>query len=303
MTEAAPLSAATTMADLKRVAEAKDPATAPLVRAGFDTLPGFLFLQRAASMLAASSVVPEAFQGNPANCAIALEMAQRLDASVLMVLQNIVVIHGRPTWSAKFLVASFNQGGRFGEMKFEWSGERGADSWGCRAWATEKATGERVQGPECTIKIAKDEGWYARKGSKWPTLPELMLMYRAATWLVSTNAPEVSMGLPTQEEVEDGILPAQRGADGAYSVTLETLRDPPPANNPPEPPPEPPPAASPPPKAPPPAGALEKRLRQAKSVHALDDAAEGINFLPEDERARVGALYNELRDALEAPPA
>ncbi|MCA8411575.1 hypothetical protein LGN03_08970 [Burkholderia multivorans] len=70
---------------------------------------------------------------------------------------------------------------------------------------TELASGEKIVGPDVTIKMAKDEGWYNKNGSKWKTIPQLMLMYRSAGWMINTAAPEISMGLPTQEELHDII--------------------------------------------------------------------------------------------------
>ena len=175
-------------------------ATVPL---GFGSSQGFEQLQRAAKLLAASTLVPKDFQDNLPNCVIALNMANRIGADPLLVMQNLYVVHGRPGWSSKFLIATFNQCGRFSAVKYEWFGERDTDSWGCRAWALEAGTGERIVGPDITIKLSKDEGWYAKTGSKWKTIPQLMLMYRAAGWMINTSAPELSMGLQTQEELQD----------------------------------------------------------------------------------------------------
>jgi len=70
-------------------------------------------------------------------------------------------------------------------------------------WAIEKATGEKLVGPKVTIAIARAEGWIDKAGSKWKTIPEQMLRYRCAAWLINTVAPELSMGLPTTDEAED----------------------------------------------------------------------------------------------------
>lgn len=175
-------------------------ASVPL---GFGSSQGFEQLQRAAKLLASSTLVPKEFQGNLPNCVIALNMANRIGADPLLVMQNLYVVHGRPGWSSKFLIATFNQCGRFSAVKYEWFGERGTDSWGCRAWALEADTGERIVGPDITIQLSKDEGWYGKQGSKWKTIPQLMLMYRAAGWMINTSAPELSMGLQTQEELQD----------------------------------------------------------------------------------------------------
>jgi hypothetical protein len=49
--------------------------------------------------------------------------------------------------------------------------------------------------------MAKAEGWYHRLGSKWKTMPELMLCYRSATLFTRLYAPEITMGIQTTEEV------------------------------------------------------------------------------------------------------
>ena len=75
-------------------------------------------------MFSSSSIVPERFQGQPANCAIAVEMAQRLGASPLMVMQNLYVVYGTPAWAAKFLIATFNQCGRYTSVRYAFEGTR-----------------------------------------------------------------------------------------------------------------------------------------------------------------------------------
>lgn len=203
----------------------------PAVRTGFETLQSWELMQRQCKALASSTLVPKEFQGNLPNCLIALEMAQRIGASPLMVMQNLYVVHGRPGWSAKFLIASFNQCGRFSAIRYEWRGERGTDAWSCRAWAVEKSTGERIEGPWISIELSKREGWYGKSGSKWQTIPELMLSYRAAAWLVNTHAPEISMGLNSAEEIVD-VYDTAREPDGHFSVTVGDLRDEQPAATP-----------------------------------------------------------------------
>ncbi|MBU9468618.1 hypothetical protein LGM75_24685 [Burkholderia multivorans] len=183
----------------------EQPRASVPVRAGFFDLEGFELLQRVAKAFASSSLVPQQYQNNVANCMIALNLASRLKADELMVMQNLYVVHGRPGWSAKFLIATFNHCGRFTAVKYEFFGTPNTDDWGCRASSTELASGEKIVGPDVTIKMAKDEGWYNKNGSKWKTIPQLMLMYRSAGWMINTAAPEISMGLPTQEELHDII--------------------------------------------------------------------------------------------------
>jgi len=200
----------TSLATLRDAAPARIESM-PAVRAGYESLQSFELMQRGAKALSASTLVPATFQNNLPNCMIALELAQRLGASPLLVMQNLYVVHGRPGWSAQFLIATFNQCGRFSSIQYKFEGTEGKDDWGCRATATEKASGETITGPLVTIGLAKKEGWYSKSGSKWQTIPQLMLMYRAASWLVRTYAPELSMGISTQDEIRDTITIDERG--------------------------------------------------------------------------------------------
>lgn len=165
----------------------------------------FAVAQRMATALSQSSLVPSAYQGPQGlpNVLIAMELANRIGASPMMVMQNLDVIHGRPSWRAQFLIATVNASGRFSPLRFRFTGKEGTDEWGCRAWALDRETKEECVGPLVTIKLAKDEGWYKRNGSKWQTLPELMLHYRAAAFWARIYAPELSLGMQTAEEVID----------------------------------------------------------------------------------------------------
>lgn len=168
--------------------------------------------QRVARALSQSSIVPKEYQGNMPNVLVAMEYANRLGASVLAVCQNLDVIHGRPSLRSTFLIATVNASGRFSPLRFRFQGTEGQDDWGCRAYATDRETGEECLGPLVTMKMAKDEGWATKNGSKWRTLPELMLMYRSAGFWTRVYAPEISMGLHTSDEVEDMGPHPQRSA-------------------------------------------------------------------------------------------
>ena len=159
--------------------------------------------QRMAKALGASTLVPAAYQHNVPNVLIAMEMAARIGASVFMVMQSLDIIHGRPSWSSKFLIATVNASGRFTPLRFRWEGKPGTDAWGCRAVAKDRESGEECVGPLVSIALAKAEGWYAKNGSKWRTMPELMLMYRSAGFWSRVYCPEISLGLTTSEETVD----------------------------------------------------------------------------------------------------
>lgn len=252
-----------TLTELKTSAVAKPKTDAPmslLTGSGFDQL------QRVAKALCASTLVPVqyrafaevkeygkvvAYQDNPAglpNCVVALNMAMRMNADPLMVMQNLYVIEGRPSWSSQFIIAQLNSCGRFSPLRFDISapGEATeitykATEWvnkqktevqrkaiirhqTCTAWVIEKETGDRLDGPTVSIQMAIDEGWLTKNGSKWLTMPEIMLRYRAASLLGRIYAPELLMGLQSQEEVQDFIDATPDNA-GTYAVDINDLRN------------------------------------------------------------------------------
>jgi hypothetical protein len=89
----------------------------------------FETMQRVCRTFANSDLVPDMYKTsdkNPeakaiANCMIAIEMAQRIGASPLMIMQNMVIIYGRPSWSSKFLVATVNTCGRFNPLQYRFT--------------------------------------------------------------------------------------------------------------------------------------------------------------------------------------
>ena len=153
-------------------------------------------------MLASSSMVPDAYKRNPGSCFIAINTALRLRMDPLMVMQNLYVVHGAPSWSGKFAIALIQTCGKFNGIKFE---ERrdGERLVGMRLVATKKETGEEVRGVWVTEEVADKEGWLKKNGSKWVSIPELMYRYRAAAFFARTECPEVLNGLSVEGEAED----------------------------------------------------------------------------------------------------
>ncbi len=210
---------------------------------GFGSASSFELMQRAARLLAASTLVPAQYRQlnekkrgseidiieNPsaiANCVVALNMAQRMRADPLMVMQNLYVVEGRPSWSSQWIIAAINGCGRFSPLRFELTdlGEKEVEysvtewvdrqrvnkklkttirNWQCVAWAIELATGDRVDSPKVSMEMAVKEGWYGKSGSKWQTMEEVMLRYRTASFFGKLYAPELLMGMQSVEEAQD----------------------------------------------------------------------------------------------------
>ena len=218
------------------------------VNAGFGTLKSFELMMRQAKMLATSTLVPTSYRAqtevkeygkvvgyedNPSaisNCVIALNMASRMQADPLMVMQNLHMIEGRPSWSSQFIIAAINSCGRYSPLRFEitepseevevpytsteWiKGTKTAvpkkvkvRHQSCYAWVIEKATGERLKSPVVSVAMAIAEGWLTKNGSKWQTMPDMMLRYRAASFFGRFYAPELLMGLKSSEEEYETII-------------------------------------------------------------------------------------------------
>jgi hypothetical protein len=169
----------------------------------FSGIRAFEDAQRIAKALASSTLIPPQFQGQNgfANCLVALEIAGRMNISPFLCMQHLHIIHGRPSWSSAFIIAMVNGCGRFTPLRFEISGE--GDSLACYAVATDIKTDQELKGPTITMAMAKKEGWATKNGSKWITMPELMIRYRAAAFWGRLFAGDLLVGLQTQEEVID----------------------------------------------------------------------------------------------------
>jgi hypothetical protein len=167
----------------------------------FSNTGAFEQAQRFANALSKSDIVPQAYRNNISNTLVALEMANRMGESPLMVMQNLDIIHGKPAFNGKFTISRVNTCGQFTKLRFRYAGE--GDNRTCVAYAKDTATGEVLEGPPVSIGMAKKEGWYTRSGSKWQSMPELMLMYRAGTFFQRMYAPELTMGMQTTEELQD----------------------------------------------------------------------------------------------------
>ena len=200
----------------------------------------FETMQRVCKMFASSELVPDMYKAsekNPiekaiSNCMIAIEIAQRIGASPLMVMQKMVPIYGKPSWSSKFLVATVNTCGRFNPLQYRFT-EKGMLGmvdytdyvWDnatrskkpvvkqfdgkkimdieCVAYTTAKGSDQVLESSPVSLRLAIKEGWYTKNGSKWQTMAKQMLMYRAASFWTSAYAPELSMGMRTVEEQQD----------------------------------------------------------------------------------------------------
>lgn len=166
----------------------------------FGSMDLFQQAQRMVIPLQQSTMVPEAYRGNTANCMVAMEMSHRLNKSVLEVMQNMQIVKGNVGWKSEYVIVSINMSGIFKEpLDFVFSDDRQS----CYAVAIRKSNGKELRGTLVSIELAKAEGWLSKNGSKWITMPEQMLMYRSATFFCRVYCPEVLAGVQTSDEIID----------------------------------------------------------------------------------------------------
>jgi hypothetical protein len=166
-------------------------------------------------MFASSQLIPQNYQGKPMDCVIAVDIANRMGVSPMMVMQNLYIVKGKPVWSGQACMSMIRASREFKNVRVVYTGERGTDSWGCYIQAQYRDTGEMIRGTEVTIRMAKAEKWYSKKDrsgnetSKWQTMPEQMLAYRAAAFFARVYIPNSLMGVYVEGEPGD-IAPAER---------------------------------------------------------------------------------------------
>jgi len=168
--------------------------------------------------LSQSTLVPQQFQNNPANCLIALEQSNRLNISPMAVMQNLYIVQGKPSFSSSFIIGLINASGKYDmELQFD-EEEKDGKPYACTCW-TEK-DGRKVTGIKITMDMAEKEGWSKKNGSKWITIPQVMLRYRAASFFARMNCPELSIGLYSKEELDD-FTPIKKGKASLNDVLAD----------------------------------------------------------------------------------
>lgn len=149
--------------------------------------------------------IPAAYKNKPADTAIAIDMAARMNVPPLMVMQNLYVVKGKPSWSGQACLSFIRA--RYEKVKVIYTGTKGTDTRGCYVVAYDK-DGDKLEGAEVTIAMAKAEGWI--NNPKWKNMPEQMLAYRAGAFFARVHCPDALMGCAVEGEAEDIEKPGKR---------------------------------------------------------------------------------------------
>lgn len=161
-------------------------------------------LLKLADIFSKSKLVPVHFQGQPQNCFVALQMAYRMELDPMVALQNIYVISGKPGLSSQLVISLINRSGKLkSALKFKSEGK--GETYAVTAYGT------LLDGEEVSFTVPWSmvvaEGW--NKNPKYKSMPEVMMRYRAATFLARFTFPEVIIGMHTADEIEDTTLSTQ----------------------------------------------------------------------------------------------
>lgn len=176
---------------------------------------GFEQMKEVATLLSKSDLVPDHFKQRPANIIIALEFAHRANVSPFAAMQSMFVISGKPGMSAAMAISLARQARVWKHLRYEVAGK--GETLAVRAIAT---LDDGIEISETvTYQQANADGW--TKNPKYKSLPELMLKYRAATFLIRTHFPEVLFGMHTIEELQD--VSAARGQRVVDPIPVQPL--------------------------------------------------------------------------------
>jgi hypothetical protein len=174
----------------------------------------FELAQRQANAYAGSTLVPESMRTRE-NCLAAIMMADEMGESRLSVLQNIFFVHGRPGWITAFMVARANRSGKL-KGRIRWKTTGAGETLAVEAYA-DLADGGADPRVSVTVdyQTAVASGWTTYKDkqgkiqthARWdlsaPVIVENQLVWRSGAWLIRRYLPEVMVGLPTREELDD----------------------------------------------------------------------------------------------------
>ena len=156
-----------------------------------------------ANQLAKSDIVPQNYQNKPTNCIIALEVANRMGISPIFVMQQTSVVRGKLSWSGQACSMLVNAYPKFKNVRLVYVGKEGTPERGAYVTAVRKDTGEEVKGTTVTMKMAEVEKW--TDNSKWRSMPEQMLGYRAYTFFERLYCADALNGFMTEGEPEDAF--------------------------------------------------------------------------------------------------
>lgn len=160
--------------------------------------------------LSQTDLVPAAYKNKPENCLIAIDTARQIGAkNPLFVMQNLYIVKGKPSWSGQYCSALVYS--NFKNVKVNRMGDKEEGLKGIYITATDR-NGEQCRGAVVTLEMANKEGWVNKDGSKWKTMPEQMMIYRAFAFFARAYCPDKLLGMHDEFEIQDITPPSNTQA-------------------------------------------------------------------------------------------
>jgi len=150
-----------------------------------------------AKIYAASSLVPAHFRGKWEDVLVAIQIGATLRMAPYFILQSIYVLQGKACLSGQLCIALLNNSGRIkGPLKYKVEHGEDLQRLAVVAQAIDAAAGTVIH-VRVSMEQARVAGW--ARGPLYRSIPEHMLRYRAAQFLIRTHYPEVLYGLDITE--------------------------------------------------------------------------------------------------------
>lgn len=154
-----------------------------------------------AMQYAKSDLVPPTFKGKPENVMIAMGLSEKIGIDLFTIMQNLTIVKGKIGWTGSFCKTLIEKTGKYTDIEYVYVGEKGEDNFGCYVQAVQKSNGKIIKGTTVDMTMVKAEHW--NTNTKWNSMPEQMLGYRAASFFARLHCPEALSGIHTAEENED----------------------------------------------------------------------------------------------------
>ena len=171
-----------------------------------------------ATVLSKSQLLPERFRNKPEDVMLLMDLAARMKVPLFALAKAMYIVHGEIGLSGQFCISLINACGRFSAFTPVYVGEPDTAEYGCYGVATRLSDGVVCKSTTITLGMAQSEGWM--RNSKWKTMTDQMLAYRAAAFFARVYCPDVLCGLQTTDEITD-----VRGEDTPKQNTRVSLNE------------------------------------------------------------------------------
>ena len=166
-------------------------------------------------VLSKSGMVPDHYQGKPANVLVAIQWGYELGLAPMQALQNISVINGKPSIWGDAMLALVKAHPAFRGMHEQIEGDTAV----CEV-KREMENGE-IETTRGTFSIAEaNKAGLTNKRGPWQSYPNRMLKLRARGFALRDAFPDAIKGLITTEEAKDYPAAEKQSSEKAVQAPV-----------------------------------------------------------------------------------